>query len=137
MNIYCSSINEDESLKEMNTLENEKRKQNEKYNYYSQFNSVPNNNYSPSKINSLTSGDPYKNSSILEIIDYPFSQNDRRISEIHIRTDSNITDKNEETQLMAEYINKYKKESRNSIKNYQNKINDNITFKNNLIDKLL
>ena len=144
MNIYCSSSQDDEFLEAMNTLENGKSKQNEKYNYYSQLNFVDNNNNnSPKKINFLTTRDPtltgintkkHKNSSFLEIIDYPFSQNKRRISEIHLQTDSNITDKNGETELMIEYINKYMKDSKNSIKNYQNKINDNITFRNNLID---
>ena len=123
-------------MEAMNTLENEKRKQNEKYNYYSQLNVVHSNNNSSKKLNSLDTKDPsltginikgHKNSSFLEIIDYPFSQN--KIS--------NITDKNGETKFMVEYINKYMKGSKNSIKNYQNKINDNITFKNNLIYKLL
>ena len=133
MNIYCCSSQEDEFIEAMNTLENEKRKQNEKYNYYSQLNFVYNNNNFPKKINSLDTRDPsltgininrHKNSSFLEIIDYPFSQN----------KSSNITDKNGETKLMIEYINKYMKDSKNNIKNYQNKINDNIILKNNLID---
>jgi hypothetical protein len=143
MNIYCSSSQEDEFIEAMNTLEKEKSKQNEKYNYYSQLNFVENNDNSPKKSNFLTTRDlsltginikKHKNSSFLEIIDYPFSQNKRRISEIHLQTDSNITDKNGETELMIEYINKYMKDSKNSIKNYQNKINGNITFRNNLID---
>jgi len=44
---------------------------------------------------------------ILEIIDYPFPYNSRKISEIHLKGESNITDKNGETELMIEYINNY------------------------------
>ena len=144
--IFCSSNQEDELLEAINTLEKEKIKQNEKNNYYSQLNTIRNSNYSPNKINSLTTRDPSltginlkkhilkKNSSLLEIIDYPFSQNSRRISEIHLQSDTNITDKNEETELMIEYTNKYMNQPKNIINNYQNKVKDNIIYKNNLID---
>ena len=118
MNLLCSSNQENEFIEAMNTLENEKIKQNQK-------------NNSPNNLISLTTRDPSltginelkhnlkKTSSILEIIDYPFGQNSRKISEMHFKGESSLTDKNGETELMVEYMNKYKNQSNNVFKKYK------------------
>ena len=150
MNNFCLSAQENDFIEAMNTLENEKRKlkenNNEKCNDSNHINLVRNLNYSPNKIFSLTNKVSSfneineikhklkKNSSLLEIIDYPFSQNSNKISEIHFQGESSITDKNGETELMLEYTKKYKNKFNNINQNSQNKIKYNKEIKKNNIN---
>ena len=115
MKLFCSSDPDDGIIEALNTLENKKIKEKEKIIHLNSKNS----SLAEIKHNSK------KSSSLLEIIDYPFSYNSRKISEIHIKGESNITDKNGETELMIDYINNYMN---------KNNLNGNILFKNNILD---
>ena len=124
MNILCSSQSDNEFIEAMNTLEQKKQSQNQNnFDYFKEMKEGQNKkNFK-------------KNSSILEIIDYPFIQSSRKLSEIHLHGDSNITNKNGETELMIEYTKKYMNTTTNYINNYNAKLNDNIIKNNKEIDK--
>ena len=124
MNILCSSQSDNEFIEAMNTLEQKKQNQNQKnFDYFKEMKEGQNKQ------------NLKKNSSILEIIDYPFIQSSRKLSEIHLHGDSNITNKNGETELMIEYTTKYMNTTNNYINNYNAKLNDNIIKNNKEIDK--
>ena len=140
MNIFCSPEHEREFIEAMNTLENEKIKETEKNNLNNNYNQLK---YSSNQNISLTKRESSinefkhnlkKSLSILEIIDYPFKQNSRKKSKIHLQDESNITDKNGETELLIEYTKNYM-----NVNNFGNKLvneNNNIILNNNNFEKL-
>ncbi len=119
MKLFCSSDPDDGIIEALNTLENKKIKEKEKEKGNIIHLNTKNSSLAEIKHKSK------KSSSLLEIIDYPFTYNSRKISEIHIRGESNITDKNGETELVIDYINNYMN---------KNNLNGNILFKNNILD---
>ena len=140
MNI-CTSEDENDFSLAMNILENEKAKQNEKIsesNIYSssKITSSPNqNNMADPSIKELKENihNLKKNSSNLEIIDYPFIQN-KSPSELKLKVESNLTCMNHETELMIEYINNYKSLHDNLLKNIQDNIEQKINYRKYLFD---
>ena len=140
MNI-CISEEENDFNLATNILEKEKAKQNEKIsesnNYSSSKNtSSPNqNNVQDPSLEKLKENfhNLKKNSSNLEIIDYPFIQN-KASSEIKSKVESNLTCMNHETELMIEYINNYKSLHDNLMKNIQNNIDQKINYRKYLFD---
>ena len=129
MNLFCSRDPDDEFLEAMNTLERLKSKQGEKDNKNKNLSkeskiikeiSKKNNNEKLENINHK------KNSTLLEIIEYPYKENN---SNHKSKINSNITNFNCETQLLMEYSNKYKKNF--DTKKLSNKNENKIKYVNN------
>ena len=146
MNILCSPEPEREFIEAMNTLEKEKIKEIEKHNLNNKLNTDTDTDKSPNQIISFTTREQSlnvfktnlkKTLSILEIIDYPFSQNSGKKSEIHLQGESNITDKNGETELMIEYTKKYMNTNNFGINLNENNINGNNKLNNYNFEKLI
>ena len=140
MNICISEAENDFNLA-MNILEKEKVKQNEKIYESNNFSSSKNTSY-PNQNNMVEPSlekleeniqNLKKNSSNLEVIDYPFIQN-KSPKKIKLKVESNLTCMNNETELMIEYINNYKSLHDNLLKNIQNGIDQKVNFRKNLFD---
>jgi hypothetical protein len=140
MNICISEAENDFNLA-MNILEKEKVKQNEKIYESNNFSSSKNtsspnqNNMAEPSLEKLKENNHNlkKNSSNLEIIDYPFIQN-KSPKKIKLKVESNLTCMNNETELMIEYLNNYKSLHDNLLKNIQNGIDQKVNFRKNLFD---
>ena len=144
MNLFCSRDSEDEFLEAINTLERLKLKQNEKDNkkYLEKTNNyniskdsiilkeIVQSNYKEKAKNSKHK----KKSTILEILEYPYNENDKNKSNRKSKINSNITDVNLETQLLMEYHEKCKENLYKGLNSY---LNDNkVRFVNNEFNNL-
>ena len=144
MNLFCSRDSEDEFLEAINTLERSKIKQNENVNKKHLKNNK-NNNISKDSIilkeiiqsnnkEKAKNSKHKKKSTILEILEYPYNENDKNKSNRKSKINSNITDVNLETQLLMEYNEKC---NENLYKGLNSYLNDNkVRFVNNEVNNL-
>ena len=157
MNFLCSSDPENEFLEAMNTLEREKIK--EKENISINKPNIFMNNKNPNNIlieketlenkNNLNyfnniSSKHEKKSSILEIIEYPYMDNNTNHLKKNSKLNSDLTDINCETQLFMEYTKSYKytinkgdfiNYNDNKVENNNKFINYNLKNRNNINKK--
>ena len=157
MNFLCSSDPENEFLEAMNTLEREKIK--EKENISINKPNIFMNNKKPNNIlieketlenkNNLNyfnniSSKHEKKTSILEIIEYPYMDNNTNHLKKNSKLNSDLTDINCETQLFMEYTKSYKytinkgdfiNYNDNKVENNNKFINYNLKNRNNINKK--